>query len=142
MISNRKQLNLGLIGEAREMKRLPVKEISCCSNPYQAIRLCTRTKTDAEWAEIFGVTQGYFNSVVNADLKARDAELHGKDYRVRHFPLFWIDIIQRESGLKAISQYFEMEADGDLISQRTTEEELSPDEIVSLYKQGKLRVSV
>lgn len=129
MISNSKQLNLSLIGEVPQIKDENPEIIRMFTSPYQAVRHCTRKRTDADWARITGVKQGTFNNIINAD--------QSKSKRPRHFPLHWVDVIQRNSGCRAISQYFEFEAKGWLNSQQQID--LTTEEKAALYDQERLQ---
>ena len=136
MISNTKQLPLGLIGEVRQIKDLPYEEVARCSNPYQAVRLCIRTIPHDDLAYELGVKQGTFANIVNRDLLVRKAKREGRECRVRNIDLSWISTIQRLAGNRAIAQYFDYESKGQLFCQLRKEQELTIEEKAALYDQG------
>ena len=132
MTSNNKQLDLRLIGEAREVKDLSPHEIEHLTTPLSAVRYCMRGISESVWADYLEVSQGALNQIINADQLKND--------RPRHFPLHWIDKIQRKAGNRAISQFLEYESKGWLKRQQQAEQ-VPEGEIIRMYRAGELRAA-
>lgn len=132
MRSNDKQLNLGLLGETRQMIDLPYQEVSQCSTPLQAVKHCMSkiVYSEDEWAEYLSTTQGTLNQILNSDIAKR---------RKRNFPLEWINLIQLKAGNRCVSQYFDLESKGQLLSQQRQETELTTEEKAELFDQMRLQ---
>ena len=87
--------------------------------------------SEDDWAYYLGVTQGTLNNIINSD--------KNKNKRPRHFPLDWVDKIQRKAGCRCISQYFDLESRGMLYRQRQKETELTTEQKAELWDREHRR---
>lgn len=137
MISNDRQLNLSLIGEVREMKDLPYNEVAICNTPYDAVRRCIRGITHAYIADLLGMKQGTFTSMVNRDINEITAKKNNKEFRPRNFDLHLVNQIQTIAGNRCISQYFDLESKGQLFRQQREQSELTIEEKAAAWDRSQ-----
>lgn len=102
--------------------------VAGCRHWAQALRLCIDKarvrRTDRQWARALNISPGTWNTLKNADHHEKEGR------RTRHLNPDLIAPIQALAQNRAISQYLDMRAHGQLFCQRT----LSPEEELERLK--------
>ncbi len=113
------QTEITIIGEVPQVVDLPVQNVALCGHFAAAICLCTtqaRVKRhDSEWAELLGMPKSSFSAIINYDPGKTNPD--GTKPRKRNLDGNQINVLQRAAGNRAISQWLDMELQGQLYHQ-------------------------
>ena len=96
---------------------LPAWMIATCETYRDAIKLCMdeslTKRTRSTWASLLGMKEGSLSNILNFNSETSDPT------RKRTFDPELFDVLQRMSGNAAIDQFFTMQRQGKLNSQRS-----------------------
>lgn len=128
-----KQMELAVLADCSfEIKDLPYKDVARCSTIHEAFHLCKTNsivwRSEDTWAELLGVSKGYFNQVLNG----------GSPNKPRHMGWDIRSGLQKLAGNRAIVQWEDLELKGQLFCQlntKTREQELL-EELAELRQQA------
>ena len=111
------QMELSIYGNVKsEIIDAPWHSVALCRSKADAYRLTmtlSRVKrSDSTWAELLGISKGYLSQILNSTSNSP-----------KYMPPNAEVELMRLSGNKAFNQWVEMAAKGELLSQKTVEQE-------------------